>query len=212
MTDTVRMLIADRAAVTLAAVAEDCQRRLDLLLIAAATTTTMKHARSRLEPAREHRRSRRGKEARMTDVSYNELITFAGYWRRRSTGPRARGVQRVLDLAPGCASADELLALIERDPPGDVRDAASQFIGQFSVQVRDNVLDALVEARRLRDAHLPVDPETGAVADTAAYKEGFLAGLIAEADMRDAVKGMVARLNAEDEANGRPPFSWLSPR
>jgi hypothetical protein len=145
----------------------------------------------------------------MTDVSIDELLVFARYRRWKSGGVRARGVQRVLDLAPGCATADEVLALLGHDEPGDVRDSAIEFIEQFRAPVRDEYVDAAVRSRDLRDSGLPPDPETGHLASSATYKESFLAALITEADIRDAAAGMLRRLNAEDEANGRPPFSWL---
>ena len=66
----------------------------------------------------------------MTDASYDELLVFARHRRWKSGPPRSRGVQRVLDLAPGCTSAEDLLALLEQDDPGDVRAAAIEFASE----------------------------------------------------------------------------------
>jgi hypothetical protein len=90
-----------------------------------------------------------------------------------------------------------------------VRDAAIEFVRRFRTPVRDDYVDAVVEARQRHDIGLPVATETLALADAATDKESTLASLIAEAHIRDCVRGIADRLNADDEISGRPPFSWL---
>lgn len=145
----------------------------------------------------------------MTDVSIEELAAFAEYQRRWSGGSRARGADRVLGLCAAHATPGEILAVLEQEERGDLRDAAVEFVHRFRMPVRDDYVDAVVEARHRRDIGLPVAAETLARADAATDKESTLASLIDQAHIRDCVRGIADRLNADDEASGRPLFSWL---
>jgi len=145
----------------------------------------------------------------VSDASIAELKAFAIYRRRWSSGPQALGADKVLVLAESVGSPDELLSMLRQDEPCDARDAAIGFVCEFRVPVRDKYVDAVLAVQGLREARLAVDSETQELADAASAKEFCLAALISEAEIRDTVRGILAMLNAEDEAFGLPPLSWL---
>jgi hypothetical protein len=75
--------------------------------------------------------------------------------------------------------------------------------------VRDKHVDAVLAARRLREAHLAVDSETEERAEAATINETCLAVMLGEAEVRDTVRGMMALLDAQNKGSDRPPFSSL---
>jgi hypothetical protein len=112
-------------------------------------------------------------------------------------------------LAGACRTPDEILRALRWENAGQARDAAIAFVSEFRVPVRDEYVDAVLTVRRARDAGLTLESEILELADAASVKEMCPGALIGEAEIRDAVRRMAARLNALDEASGRPPFSWL---
>jgi hypothetical protein len=138
----------------------------------------------------------------MTDASIEELEVFARYRCRWSSGPQARGASKVLTLAESCGTAAEILSVLSQDEPGDVRDAAIDFVQQFRVPVRDEYVDSVLAVQRLREARLAVDSETLTLADAASIKEICLAALISEAEIRDTVRRARRPVRAGPAAGG----------
>jgi hypothetical protein len=122
---------------------------------------------------------------------------------------RAAGTGSGEGAGGGCRTPEEILRALRREKAGHVRDAAFAFLSEFRVPVRDQFVDAVLAVRRAHDTGVAVEPEILELADAASVKETCLAALVGEAEIRDAVRRMAAWLNAQDEASGRPPFSWL---